>query len=148
MDTPTDLLGSETTARAILELGHGFDHVIVDTPPVLAVADVLVLAPSLDATLMVVSLAEASTAQVAEAGTELALAGARVLGAALNNDADTGVRSASAYAYGIRCGPRSPGRPVEGARSPAPGVHWCWPALPATTLCGAIVLGAEDGRLP
>lgn len=102
VDTPTDLLGSETTANAILELGHGFDHVIVDTPPVLAVADVLVLAPSLDATLMVVSLAQASTAQVAEAGTELALAGAKVLGAALNNDADTGRRSASAYAYGIR----------------------------------------------
>lgn len=102
VDTPTDLLGSETTARAILELGHGFDHVIIDTPPVLAVADVLVLAPSLDATLMVVSLAQASTAQVSEAGTELALAGAKVLGAALNNDADTGRRSASAYAYGLR----------------------------------------------
>lgn len=102
VDTPTDLLGSETTAMAILELGHGFDHVIVDTPPVLAVADVLVLAPSLDATLMVVSLAQASTAQVAEAGTELALAGAKVLGAVLNNDADTSRRSGSAYAYGIR----------------------------------------------
>ncbi|CAN5662676.1 N/A [soil metagenome] len=102
VDTPTDLLGSETTARAILELSHGFDHVIVDTPPVLAVADVLVLAPALDATLMVVSLAQASSAQVAEAGTELALAGAKVLGAALNNDADTSRRSGSAYAYGIR----------------------------------------------
>ncbi len=102
VDTPTDLLGSETTARAILELGHGFDHVIVDTPPVLAVADVLVLAPALDATLMVVSLAQASTAQVTEAGTELSLAGARVLGAALNNDTDSRRRSAGAYAYGVR----------------------------------------------
>ena len=102
VETPTDLLGSDTTARAILELGHGFDHVIVDTPPVLAVADVLVLAPALDATLMVVSQAQAGTAQVAEAGTELSLAGARVLGAALNNDSDTSRRSAGAYAYGIR----------------------------------------------
>lgn len=102
VDTPTDLLGSETTTRAILELGHGFDHVLVDTPPVLAVADVLVLAPTLDATLMVVSLAQSSSAQVAEAGTELALAGAKVLGTTLNNDTDTTRRAASAYAYGIR----------------------------------------------
>jgi Mrp family chromosome partitioning ATPase len=69
---------------------------------VLAVADVLVLAPLLDATLMVVSLAQASTAQVAEAGTELTLAGAKVLGAAINNDADSRRRSASASAYGLR----------------------------------------------
>jgi capsular exopolysaccharide synthesis family protein len=101
-ENPTDLLGSQTTARAIEELARGFDHVIVDTPPVLAVADVLVLAPMLDATLMVVSLAQASTAQVAEAGTELAMAGAKVLGAALNNDADSSRRSASASLYGLR----------------------------------------------
>lgn len=102
VENPTDLLGSATTARALEELAHGFDHVIVDTPPVLAVADVLVLAPMLDATLMVVSLAQASTAQVTEAGSELALAGAKVVGAALNNDTDTSRRSASASAYGLR----------------------------------------------
>ncbi|HYI61151.1 MAG TPA: polysaccharide biosynthesis tyrosine autokinase [Acidimicrobiales bacterium] len=102
VENPTDLLGSATTARVLEELAQGFDHVIVDTPPVLAVADVLVLAPMLDATLMVVSLAQASTAQVTEAGSELALAGAKVVGAALNNDADSSRRSASASAYGLR----------------------------------------------
>jgi capsular exopolysaccharide synthesis family protein len=102
VDNPTDLLGSATTARAFEELAHGFDHVIVDTPPVLAVADVLVLAPLLDATLIVVSLAQATAAQVAEAGTELAMAGATVLGATLNNDADSSRRSASASLYGLR----------------------------------------------
>lgn len=102
VDNPTDLLGSETTADAVEALAHGFDLVIFDTPPVLAVADVLVLAPRLDTTLLVVSLAQASTAQVAEATTELTLAGATVLGAALNNDADSSRRSASAAAYGIQ----------------------------------------------
>ncbi|HXH58071.1 polysaccharide biosynthesis tyrosine autokinase [Iamia sp.] len=102
VENATDLLGSESSTRALLELAQGFDLVIIDTPPVLAVADVLVLAPLLDATLMVVSLAQASTAQVAEAGTELTLAGAKVLGAAINNDADSRRRSASASAYGIR----------------------------------------------
>ncbi len=101
VDRPTDRLGSKITSRAIHALSEGFDHVIVDTPPVLAVADVLVLAPCLDAALMVVSLAEASTRQVAEAGTELGLAGITVLGAALNNDADTSRRAAGAYAYGM-----------------------------------------------
>lgn len=102
VENATDLLGSESSTRALLELAQGFDLVIIDTPPVLAVADVLVLAPLLDATLMVVSLAQASTAQVAEAGTELTLAGAKVLGAAINNDADSRRRSASASAYGLR----------------------------------------------
>lgn len=102
VENPTDLLGSPTTARAFTELAEGFDHVIVDTPPVLAVADVLVLAPLLDATLIVVSLAQASTAQVAEAGAELRMAGAKVLGAALNNDADSSRRSQSASLYGLR----------------------------------------------
>lgn len=100
VDNPTDLLGSETTADAVEALAHGFDLVIFDTPPVLAVADVLVLAPHLDTTLLVVSLAEAGAGQVQEAGTELTLAGARVLGAALNNDTDTS-RRASGAAYGI-----------------------------------------------
>lgn len=102
VENPTDLLGSEMMADAVEALAHGFDLVIFDTPPVLAVADVLVLAPRLDTTLLVVSLSQASTAQVSEAGTELTLAGARVLGAALNNDSDSSRRSASAAAYGVQ----------------------------------------------
>jgi capsular exopolysaccharide synthesis family protein len=102
VENPTDLLGSEKMADAVEALAHGFDLVIFDTPPVLAVADVLVLAPRLDTTLLVVSLSQASTAQVSEAGTELTLAGARVLGAALNNDSDSSRRSASAAAYGVQ----------------------------------------------
>ncbi len=102
VENPTDLLGSEKMADAVEALAHGFDLVIFDTPPVLAVADVLVLAPRLDATLLVVSLSQASTAQVAEATTELQLAGASVLGAVLNNDADSSRRSASAAAYGVQ----------------------------------------------
>lgn len=100
-DNPTDLLGSETTAETIDALAHGFDLVIFDTPPVLAVADVLVLAPRLDATLLVVSRAEAAIAEVQEATSELSLAGATVLGAVLNN-ARAKAASSSAAAYGVR----------------------------------------------
>lgn len=101
VDNPTDLLGSESTAEAVEALAHGFDLVIFDTPPVLAVADVGVLAPRVDATLLVVSLSQAGTAQVEEASTELTLAGARVLGATLNDDTDTTRRASSAAAYGL-----------------------------------------------
>ncbi|HEX7135017.1 MAG TPA: polysaccharide biosynthesis tyrosine autokinase [Iamia sp.] len=101
VDNPTDLLGSEKMADAVEALAHGFDLVLFDTPPVLAVADALVLAPRLDTTLLVVSLSQASTAEVAEATTELTLAGASVLGAVLNNDADSSRRSASAAKYGV-----------------------------------------------
>ncbi|NLV54318.1 MAG: polysaccharide biosynthesis tyrosine autokinase [Acidimicrobiales bacterium] len=94
---PTDLLGSESTAATIDALAEHYDLVIFDTPPVLAVADVLVLAPRLDVTLLVVSVAEAATGEVHDALTELNLAGANVLGAVVNNAAKRGASSAAAY---------------------------------------------------
>lgn len=99
VDNPTDLLGRAATADTLAQLADGFDHVIVDTPPVLAVADVLVLAPLLDAVLLVVSRARTGASVVTEAKGELDLAGARMLGTVLNNDTETTRRGAGAYAY-------------------------------------------------
>ena len=76
-----------------------FDLVIFDTPPVLDAADVGVLAPRLDATLLVVSPEQATSASVTEALAELARSGASVIGAVINNDVDASRRATGAAAY-------------------------------------------------
>jgi capsular exopolysaccharide synthesis family protein len=51
---PAELLGSTAMRRMIDHLRTRFDRVILDTPPVLPLADVAILAPLADGTLMVV----------------------------------------------------------------------------------------------
>jgi capsular exopolysaccharide synthesis family protein len=51
---PAELLGSTAMRRLLDQLRTRFDRVILDTPPVLPLADVAVIAPLVDGTLMVV----------------------------------------------------------------------------------------------
>jgi len=51
---PAELLGSTAMRRLLDQLRTRFDRVILDTPPVLPLADVAILAPLVDGTLMVV----------------------------------------------------------------------------------------------
>ena len=51
---PAELLGSTAMRRLIDQLRTMFDRVILDTPPVLPLADVAILAPMVDGALMVV----------------------------------------------------------------------------------------------
>lgn len=51
---PAELLGSTAMRRLLDSLRTTFDRVILDTPPVLPLADVAILAPMVDGTLMVV----------------------------------------------------------------------------------------------
>ncbi len=123
----TDFIAATLTADVIDGIGQGirrggrdvpFDLIIFDMPPVLEAADVLALAPRLDATLLVVSAATtasnptrllsrrghagASSSAVVEALGELGLAGAQVIGAVINNDPETSRRSTGAAAYSGR----------------------------------------------
>jgi len=51
---PAELLGSTAMRRMLDQLRTRFDRVILDTPPVLPLADVAVLAPMVDGALLVV----------------------------------------------------------------------------------------------
>lgn len=51
---PVELLGSEKMASLLEELKGIFDYILLDTPPVLAVSDALVMGPSLDGAILVV----------------------------------------------------------------------------------------------
>jgi Mrp family chromosome partitioning ATPase len=76
--------------RTILEQARtSFDITIIDTPPVLAVADVLGLASMVSGIIMVVAVAETSEAQVADAAEQLRAAGGTLLGVVLNRSAGT-----------------------------------------------------------
>jgi capsular exopolysaccharide synthesis family protein len=81
---PAELLGSGKMERFLRELEERFDMVIIDTPPMLAVADAAVLAPKVGGVLMVTRAGEVARQQVVRAKQALDAVKANVLGAVLD----------------------------------------------------------------
>lgn len=89
---PAELLGSPAMRRLIAEMRSGYDYVVIDTAPVLAVTDGVVLSRAVDGTLVVANAARVRRAQLAESLDALTRVGSRVLGVVLNQvqrDADS-----------------------------------------------------------
>lgn len=81
---PSELLGSQRM-RAFIELAKKeFDFIIIDTPPVLAVTDAIILSPAVDGVVLVVGHGQATFEEVARAKSLLERVDARLLGAILN----------------------------------------------------------------
>jgi capsular exopolysaccharide synthesis family protein len=81
---PSELLGSQSM-RAILEaVRERYDVVIIDAPPVLAVTDAVVLAPLVDATVLVVQHGKTRRAALSESVRRLAAVGSPTVGVVLN----------------------------------------------------------------
>jgi succinoglycan biosynthesis transport protein ExoP len=80
---PAAILGSGAMRDVLACLCKEYDHVLIDSPPLLPVSDAAALAPLVDGVLMVV---EASTSKrtVRQAYARLAHVGAKVFGVALN----------------------------------------------------------------
>jgi succinoglycan biosynthesis transport protein ExoP len=81
---PAELLSSAAFGRLIQELRESFDWVIVDTPPVLAVADVSVIAQKADGVLFVVRADRTHIAAAQAALDELDKTQAILIGGILN----------------------------------------------------------------
>jgi capsular exopolysaccharide synthesis family protein len=81
---PTELLGVPTMGRLLGSMASQADLVLVDTAPVLPVADTLVVARMAAGALLVVEAGRTSDADVRAAGDALARNDVRVLGVALN----------------------------------------------------------------
>ncbi len=75
---------SREMAALIQEAGHGFDHVIIDVPPVLAMADAALLASVVDGVVLVTGAGVSKLEMVRQATMELHRAGANLLGIVLN----------------------------------------------------------------
>ena len=73
----TDLLQAPTMRTILQQAKTSYDVTIIDTPPVLAVADVLSLASLVDGLVMVVAVAETSEAQVVDAADQIGPRAAR-----------------------------------------------------------------------
>ena len=82
---PAELLGSLEMATIIDELAGRFDYVIFDSPPVLPVADSVILSRYVDGVVMVVKGGATPRRVVRDAKDRLAGVGARMLGAILND---------------------------------------------------------------
>jgi capsular exopolysaccharide synthesis family protein len=93
-EQPTELLQSEGMRELLADQREVVDFIVIDVPPVLAVADALVLAPMVDAVLYVANAETTPRGAVLQARAQLDQVGARILGAVLN-----GVEGASGYAF-------------------------------------------------
>jgi len=95
---PAELLHTEAFAALFKRMVEGFDRVVIDSPPVSAVSDALVLSTLVDGTVLVVKAGHTTRDAARRAVRSLADVKARLLGAVLN-DLDTQDQRYGGYYY-------------------------------------------------
>jgi capsular exopolysaccharide synthesis family protein len=83
--TPAELLASEEMVPLLEKLRDKFDFILVDSPPVLAVADTAILAPKTDGAILVYRIGKTSRNVLNRAKAQIIDSGASVKGIVLNN---------------------------------------------------------------
>lgn len=81
---PTEILASPKMSEMLEDLAKRFELVVIDSPPLVAVADSRLLAPQADAAILVVRWAVTPRQVVALAAKQLAEAGASIAGTVLS----------------------------------------------------------------
>ncbi|BDP43395.1 exoP (plasmid) [Deinococcus aetherius] len=104
-------LPAERFREAMTQWGAGYDLIVVDGPPALAVADPLVLAPHAAGVLLVLEAGRASVASVQRVLDALLLVNANVLGVALNKVNPRGQVARYGYGYARRSTPAAAPKP-------------------------------------
>lgn len=82
---PSEVLGSQRTQRLLQRVAEECDLALVDSPPVVAVTDAVVLASRMDGVLFVVSSGQTRRDLARMARAQLERVNARILGVVLNN---------------------------------------------------------------
>lgn len=101
--TPRDLLGSDAMRSLLQSLKERYDLVVLDTAPVLPLADTRVMSPFVDSVLVVARWGRTPAPIVAEALEQLRAHGARIAGVALEGQ-DDGLFSRILYDQGGQYG--------------------------------------------
>ncbi|HEX7130923.1 MAG TPA: CpsD/CapB family tyrosine-protein kinase [Iamia sp.] len=96
---PSELLGGPRTAQVLEALGEHADFVLIDTPPVLPVADALGVGRLVSGALLVVETGRVPLPAVQRAKAELTRNQIRVLGTVLNRFEDQGSLAPYHYDY-------------------------------------------------
>lgn len=96
---PAELVGSETMKRLLTGLKERYDFILIDSPPVMAVADALLLSRVVDSVLFVVRSAVTPRLVARDARQKLVHVRARIIGVILND-----VSSASYAQEALRYG--------------------------------------------
>ena len=101
---PAELLGSAAMDALVVDLRAYADFVIIDTPPVLAVSDALILSSKSDAVLVVADAESTPRTTITHTREQLTQMGANLIGCILNNFDPTQMRyypyTGSYYYYG------------------------------------------------
>jgi len=82
---PAELVSSEKMKEMIQTLSRRFDHILVDSPPLMHVTDPVVLSTLVDGVILVIHGGKSTREVVRRARTELSSVGAKVFGVVLNN---------------------------------------------------------------
>jgi len=96
---PAELIQSEQMRDVMAGLREVADYVIIDTAPILLVADSLAMAPLVDGVLFVADSAMTSRSAVAHAREQLDQVGAGVIGSVLNNFDPAKAKAYRNYGY-------------------------------------------------
>ncbi|MGH9179884.1 MAG: polysaccharide biosynthesis tyrosine autokinase [Acidimicrobiales bacterium] len=110
---PAELLRSHYTDLVLEQLGRLADRVVIDTPPVVAVTDAVVLGPKADGVIIVASMGETERDAVRRARELLDATPARLLGVVANKVPIT----SQAYRYSYSEQPPQAGRKGRSRRS-------------------------------
>ncbi len=97
---PTELLQSKKMKKLLKELKNQFEMIIIDAPPVMAVADASVLSILADGTIMVVGYGSSSRDLVVKTKEQLQMVKANILGVVLNKVPMNGQGYYHYYYYG------------------------------------------------
>jgi non-specific protein-tyrosine kinase len=96
---PAELLGSDRMAEIISGLREVADFVIIDTAPVLAVADALALAPRCDGVLLVADAGETTHTGIRIAREQIEKVGGDIVGGVYNNFDPSKAKTYGSYRY-------------------------------------------------
>ena len=94
---PAELVGSDHMAEICAELSKNFDHIIIDSPPVLAVTDATIMAGLVNGVVLIAESGRTHRAALMRTRAILENSGARILGVVLNK---MDLRREGYYGYG------------------------------------------------
>ncbi len=82
---PAELLASEKMKSMLATLREQYDHILIDSPPLLSVTDPVILSTLVDGVMLVVHGGKSTRAVARRARQELQTVGAKIFGVVLNN---------------------------------------------------------------